>query len=99
VRSDRIPNPLSLHQNPDSSPAEWVKLTLPHFNPDLELTEPPSATNLCAQIKWADGLLISSPEYAHGVPGVLKNALDWLVSGEKFLGKAIALINASPRAT
>jgi chromate reductase, NAD(P)H dehydrogenase (quinone) len=44
-------------------------------------------------------LLISSPEYAHGVPGVLKNALDWLVSGEEFVGKAIALINASPRAT
>jgi chromate reductase, NAD(P)H dehydrogenase (quinone) len=72
---------------------------LPHFNPDLESTEPPSVTDLRTQIKWADGLLISSPEYAHGVPGVLKNALDWLVSGEEFVGKAIALINASPRAT
>jgi chromate reductase, NAD(P)H dehydrogenase (quinone) len=72
---------------------------LPHFNPDLEPTEPPTVTHLRAQIKWADGLLISSPEYAHGVPGVLKNALDWLVSGEEFIGKAIALINASPRAT
>ena len=72
---------------------------LPHFNPDLELIEPPSVNDLRAQIKWADGLLISSPEYAHGVPGVLKNALDWLVSGEEFVGKAIALINASPRAT
>jgi chromate reductase, NAD(P)H dehydrogenase (quinone) len=40
-----------------------------------------------------------SPEYAHGVPGVLKNALDWLVSGEEFVGKPIALFNASPRAT
>lgn len=72
---------------------------LPHFNPDLEPTEPPSVTHLCSQIKWADGLVISSPEYAHGVPGVLKNALDWLVSGEEFVGKAIALFNASPRAT
>jgi chromate reductase, NAD(P)H dehydrogenase (quinone) len=72
---------------------------LPHFNPDLEPTEPTSVKDLRAQIKWADGLLISSPEYAHGVPGVLKNALDWLVSGEEFVGKAIALINGSPRAT
>jgi chromate reductase, NAD(P)H dehydrogenase (quinone) len=72
---------------------------LPHFNPDLEPTEPPSVKNLRSQIKWADGLVISSPEYAHGVPGVLKNALDWLVSGEEFVGKAIALFNASPRAT
>jgi chromate reductase, NAD(P)H dehydrogenase (quinone) len=72
---------------------------LPHFNPDLEPTEPPPVTDLRAQIKWADGLLISSPEYAHGVQGVLKNALDWLVSGEEFVGKAIALINASPRGT
>ncbi len=72
---------------------------LPHFNPDLEPTEPPPVADLRAQIKWADGLIISSPEYAHGVPGVLKNALDWLVSGEEFVGKAIALFNASPRAT
>lgn len=71
---------------------------LPHFNPDLEPTEPPSVTNLRTQVKWSDGLVISSPEYAHGVPGVLKNALDWLVSGEEFVGKPIALFNASPRA-
>ncbi|BAU13992.1 NADPH-dependent FMN reductase [Leptolyngbya sp. NIES-3755] len=71
--------------------------TLPHFNPDLE--EPFAVTDLRAQVKWADGLLISSPEYAHGVPGALKNALDWLVSGEEFAGKPIALLNTSPRAT
>jgi chromate reductase, NAD(P)H dehydrogenase (quinone) len=71
---------------------------LPHFNPDLEPTEPSSVTDLRAQVKWSDGLVISSPEYAHGVPGVLKNALDWLVCGEEFVGKPIALFNASPRA-
>jgi len=71
---------------------------LPHFNPDLEPTEPSSVTDLRTQVKWSDGLVISSPEYAHGVPGVLKNALDWLVSGEEFIGKPIALFNASPRA-
>lgn len=71
---------------------------LPHFNPDLEPAEPPSVRDLRAQVKWSDGLVISSPEYVHGVPGVLKNALDWLVSGEEFVGKPIALFNASPRA-
>jgi chromate reductase, NAD(P)H dehydrogenase (quinone) len=71
---------------------------LPYFNPDLEQTEPPSVTDLRNQLRSADGLIISSPEYAHGIPGVLKNALDWLVSGEEFIGKPIALFNASPRA-
>jgi chromate reductase, NAD(P)H dehydrogenase (quinone) len=71
---------------------------LPHFNPDLKSTEPVSVTDLRHQLRSADGLIISSPEYAHGIPGVLKNALDWLVSGEEFVGKPIALFNASPRA-
>ncbi len=53
---------------------------------------------LRASIAAADGLLISSPEYAHGTPGVLKNALDWLVSGVEIVGKPIGLLNASPRA-
>jgi chromate reductase, NAD(P)H dehydrogenase (quinone) len=71
---------------------------LPHFNPDLEPTEPPAVTDLRQQLAWSDGLLISSPEYAHGIPGALKNALDWLVSGAEFVDKPIALFNASPRA-
>jgi chromate reductase, NAD(P)H dehydrogenase (quinone) len=72
---------------------------LPHFNPDLEADEPASVTDLRQQISWAGGLLISSPEYAHGVPGVMKNLLDWLVGGSEFVGKPVALLNASPRAT
>jgi NADPH-dependent FMN reductase len=42
-------------------------------------------------------LVISSLEYAHGVPGTLKNALDWLVSGVEIYGKPVALLNPSPR--
>jgi NAD(P)H-dependent FMN reductase len=72
---------------------------LPHFNPDLEEAEPGQVADLRAQVRSADGLLISSPEYAHGVPGVLKNALDWLVGGEEFVAKPVALLNASPRST
>jgi len=72
---------------------------LPHFNPDLEDDEPPVVSDFRAQIRTSAGLLISSPEYAHGVPGVLKNALDWLVGGNEFIGKPVALFNASPRST
>jgi chromate reductase, NAD(P)H dehydrogenase (quinone) len=72
---------------------------LPHFNPDLEETELSSVEDFRAQLRMSDGVLISSPEYAHGVPGVLKNALDWLVGGEEFIGKLVALLNASPRST
>jgi chromate reductase len=72
---------------------------LPHFNPDLEADEPASVTDLRERVRRADGLLISSPEYAHGVPGAMKNALDWLVGGEEFIYKPVALLNASPRAT
>lgn len=70
---------------------------LPHFNPDLEADEPPAVTDLRALVRWADGLLISSPEYAHGVPGAMKNALDWLVGGDELIYKPVALLNASPR--
>jgi chromate reductase len=72
---------------------------LPHFNPDLEDAEPPAVTGLRARVREAGGLLFAVPEYAHGVPGALKNLLDWLVGGEEFIYKPIALLNASPRAT
>ncbi len=74
--------------------------SLPHFNPDLDTAKPPATvSDLRARISAADGLVISSPEYARGVPGSLKNALDWLVSVEDFAGKPVALFNASPRAS
>jgi NAD(P)H-dependent FMN reductase len=73
--------------------------TLPHFNPDLEELRLPAVVELEAMVRHADALLISSPEYARGVPGALKNALDWLVSSDAFVGKPVALINTSPRAT
>ncbi len=69
---------------------------LPAFNPDLLEHAPGAVLSLRTQIGTADGLLISSPEYGHGVPGALKNALDWLFSGEEMIDKPVAIFNASP---
>ena len=73
---------------------------LPHFNPDLDTDTPPAAVAAWrAQWRAADAVLICSPEYAHGVPGSLKNGLDWLVSSGELMDKPLALVNISPRST
>jgi NAD(P)H-dependent FMN reductase len=73
--------------------------SLPHFNPDLDHGAPPAVVaQFRADVARSDALMISSPEYAHGVPGTLKNALDWLVGGVEINGKPVALVNASARA-
>jgi NAD(P)H-dependent FMN reductase len=73
---------------------------LPFFNSDLDGDRlPREVAEFRAVIGAADGLLISSPEYARGVAGVMKNALDWLVASFEFPNKPVALINTSPRAT
>ena len=70
---------------------------LPHFNPDLDNEQPESVRNWRRAIEAADGLIISTPEYAHGVPGALKNALDWLVGSTEMNDKPVFMFNASPR--
>lgn len=72
---------------------------LPHFNPDLDDEDgvaPVEVRELRELLIGADGILISCPEYAHGVPGAFKNLLDWLVSTGELAGKPVALLNASP---
>jgi NAD(P)H-dependent FMN reductase len=70
---------------------------LPLFNPDLEAAVPSEVSSLRAEVAAADALIFASPEYAHGVTGVIKNTLDWLVSFEPFAYKPVAIFNASPR--
>ncbi len=71
--------------------------TLPLFNPDHDDDPgPPPVVDLRERIRAADGVIISSPEYAHGVPGAMKNALDWLVGSGELVEKKTALWNASP---
>ena len=73
---------------------------LPPFNPDLDGDSPPaSVAQFRLEIEASAAVLISSPEYAHGVPGTLKNALDWIVGSGEIVGKPVALVNAAPRAT
>lgn len=72
---------------------------LPLFNPDLDQAGGLQVGDWRARLDAADAVLIGSPEYAHGISRVMKNALDWAVSMEIFPGKLVALINTSPRAS
>ncbi|WP_375248986.1 NADPH-dependent FMN reductase [Sphingomonas sp.] len=72
---------------------------LPHFDQDLYVDPlPPTVARLRAQVEAADGLLIVSPEYNHGIPGVLKNALDWASrphNASPLCGKPALIITSS----
>jgi len=73
--------------------------SLPPFNSDLDSDDdsPPAIVRDFRRLLIeADGIVISTPEYAHGVPGVLKNAIDWLVSVGALVGKPVVLLNAAP---
>lgn len=72
---------------------------LPQFNPDNDAVPPPLPEALRQAVGHADALVISSPEYAHGIAGSLKNALDWLVGSLQFPGTPVGVINAAPRAS
>jgi len=68
---------------------------LPHFNPEKE-EGTTAVANFKEHLKKADGIIISTPEYAFGVPGTLKNALDWTVSSGELNEKPVIAISASP---
>ena len=69
---------------------------LPHFNPDLDRDPLPAEVQILRRlIAGADAVIISTPEYAHALPGAFKNALDWLVSDPAFAGKAVAILHVS----
>jgi chromate reductase len=85
---------------PDALRIEVADLIdLPMFNADVDARGTPAAvTELRILIRDADGLLLVTPEYNHGVPGVLKNAIDWLsqpLRGNVLEGKPTAIMGAS----
>jgi len=74
---------------------------VPLYDGDLEAASglPTAVRELQSQLGAADALLLVTPEYNNGIPGVLKNAIDWLSRGEGlglFVGKPVAVIGASP---
>ena len=76
---------------------------IPLYNEDMETAEgvPEPVSALKDAIAGADGLLLATPEYNNSIPGVFKNAIDWLSRppadiGRVFGGKPVALIGASP---
>jgi chromate reductase, NAD(P)H dehydrogenase (quinone) len=65
--------------------------TLPLFNPDLERQQPhPQVAALRAAVTQSDALLIACPEYGFSLPGVLKNAIDWLIGTGELENKLVA---------
>jgi chromate reductase len=74
--------------------------SLPFFSPERDIENAHSSvTDLRKQIQNSHAVIVCTPEYAFGVPGALKNALDWTVSSGDFSRKPLALISASPLAT
>ena len=74
---------------------------VPLYDGDAEAASgtPPAVQRLNEQLAQADGLLMVTPEYNNGIPGVFKNAIDWMSRGEGlklFLGKPVAVTGASP---
>ena len=70
---------------------------LPHFNPELDKEPVPLAvSDFRSQLNSSAGVVISTPEYAHGIPGALKNALDWLLASGELYEKPVALFSPSP---
>ncbi len=74
---------------------------VPLYNGDVETAEglPAAVQTLQAKLRSADGLLLVTPEYNNGIPGVFKNAIDWMSRGDGlklFVGKPVAVIGASP---
>jgi chromate reductase, NAD(P)H dehydrogenase (quinone) len=72
---------------------------LPLFNPDLDVTHSEALGRWIEEVRNAAAIVVSTPEYARGYPGALKNALDWLVSTDAFVNKPFMLLNASARST
>jgi chromate reductase len=76
---------------------------LPFYNADVEAEgDPDSVARFKSALQEADGILIATPEYNDGIPGVLTNALDWasrLPGRAPLSGKPVAVMGASPSQT
>jgi NAD(P)H-dependent FMN reductase len=69
---------------------------LPHFDPDLEPAPPAAVVRFRAACEEASGVLLAVPEYAFGIPGSFKNALDWTVASGSLYRKPVTLLKVAP---
>jgi chromate reductase, NAD(P)H dehydrogenase (quinone) len=69
---------------------------LPHFDPDLEIDPTEAVLRFRAACDAAAGVLLAVPEYTFGIPGSLKNALDWIVGTGSLYRKPVTLLNVAP---
>ena len=69
---------------------------LPHFDPDLESEPPHTVLRFRAACERADGVLLAVPEYAFGIPGAFKNALDWTVGTSALHRKPVTVLSVAP---
>jgi NAD(P)H-dependent FMN reductase len=68
---------------------------LPHFNPDIEASGVPESVARWRQaLAASDAVLIASPEYGFSLPGVLKNAIDWVIGSGELEKKVVAITAA-----
>lgn len=84
-----------------TDPQRWVHdrylRTLPLFNPEMEEDPGEAVLSFRALVRQSRGVVIASPEYAHGIPGGLKNALDWLVGSGELDSKPTLVLCAAKR--
>jgi len=68
---------------------------LPHFTPDDE-GDPPNAVRIFRKaLEHADAVVLAVPEYAFGIPGAFKNAIDWTVGSGSLDGKRVAVLSVA----
>jgi chromate reductase len=83
---------------PSGTEIMYTDIDLPLFNQDIEANFNEKVKTLKRVIESADGVLIVTPEYNRGVPGVLKNAIDWAsrpYGQNSFKGKSVGIVGAS----
>ncbi|SFR55965.1 NADPH-dependent FMN reductase [Yoonia tamlensis] len=71
--------------------------SLPVFSADLDAAPPQAVMDFKQRVAATDGIVFSSPEYVRSLPGGLKNAIDWLVSGDAVIAKPMAILHGSHR--
>ena len=101
--STAIVQAMSYEEHTDMTVSVKTLEEIPLYNEDLD-TEPAlsAIAKLRDQVRESDGVVIATPEYNHGIPGVLKNALDWAsrpAFASCFRAKPVLIVTSAPGAT